>query len=170
MPSSFLWRYFIFKKLFLFLLAFIPPCLWGWVSFVGKRSLVQSMVSSPEGRANGTGRSWYKVLGPVLWRRPRLGLLSSASFTIGAAWCGRGQGRGACGGPPTHPPVAVWGWAAFPGPAQQQSGPGEQSNASCFHRSLAHSKHEERKGERGGACSQPLPLACHEIVPTQSRM
>lgn len=51
------------------------------------------------GLSRWEGRSQCKVPGPSgSWRRPRLGLLSRASFNIGAAWYGRGQGGGVWAG------------------------------------------------------------------------
>lgn len=40
----------------------------------------------------------YKVPGTVVWKVPRLGLLSRADFTIGATQCVRGQDRRVCVG------------------------------------------------------------------------
>lgn len=48
-----------------------------------------------QGHRDGGGR-WYKVLGPLVWRGPKLGLLSWVGFTVGVTWYGRGQDKGAC--------------------------------------------------------------------------
>lgn len=51
-------------------------------------------------RAVETEESWYKVPGPVVWRRSGPELLSRPGFTVGAAWRGRGQDGGSVWAPP----------------------------------------------------------------------